>query len=182
MSEEQPTVWVRTEPRRDGSGYVVTIDAGEDFSKTLDPPTAMRHAYAVLQVAHRAAHDAAVMKQLTHLGVERQYAAALVVDLRKDRPPVKADDLAPFSLEPGVSAFTGQPFLHVSINGKRVGQWEFVDAQQHALHVIGSVAVADLDSALYVALVGQMGLDKNRAHAVVTDLGNFHAKGLATDG
>ena len=178
MAVSEPiTVHVHTEPRTNGKGYVVTISAGEDVSKTLTPDKALKHAYAVLQAAHRAAYDAAVVKQLTHIGVQQDHAGQMVNDLREDRPALNKKDLWPLWLEPGVSAFTGEPFIHVFVDGQMVGQWSFADAQAHATAVLGTVAVADLDSAYFLALTGLLNLDENRAHNVVADIANFREAG-----
>lgn len=171
MADQEPTVWVTTDLDQNGKGYRVSIAASDDVAKTLTPDVALKHAYAVLQVAQQAAYDAAVMKQLTHLGVEHGDAARLIADMREDRPAANPKHLAPLELTPGVSAFTGEPFIHVGVQGEKVGQWDFKDAQHHALAVLGAVAAADLDSA-YLRMLSTMDLGDKR-FAVVNDVGNF---------
>jgi hypothetical protein len=163
-------VWVKTEPTVDGSAYVVTLEASDDVAVTLDPERALRYAWGVLDAAHRAAYDAAIVKQLTAIGVEVQAAAVVVNDVRVDRPPLDSASTEPMDFEPGVAA-GGEPFLVVLINGERVGQWTVQDARGHALAILESVVVADLDGGYYRALIGGVGLDENRARQVVQDVG-----------
>lgn len=167
-------VWVKTEPAVDGSTYVVTVEATNDVAVTLDPERATRYAWGVLDAAHRAAYDAAVLKQMTRkLKLDLSAAGQLVTDLRNDRPDLDHGATAPLILEPGVTK-TLKPFLKVSLsNGNVLGQWSFEDARQHALHVLESVKVADLDGAYHRALVGQVGIDSERARNVVDDVGSY---------
>jgi hypothetical protein len=165
-------VWVKTEPTVDGSAYVVTIEASDDVAVTLDPDRALRYAWGVLDAAHRAAYDAAVFKQLTKLGIEVPAAAMVVDQLRSDRPPLDAEATKPLGFDPGVSQSTEEAFLAILIGGERVGQWNVEDARGHALAVLESVAVADLDGGYYRALIGSVGLDENRARQVVEDVGS----------
>lgn len=169
------SVWIKTEPTFDGSAYVVTLEASDDVAVTLDPDRALRYAWGVLDAAHRAAYDAAVMRQLGSL-TSQEAAGQIVKELRDDRPSLDSQVTKPMSFEPGVSVFTGEPFLVVIINGKRVGQWSFDDAREHALAVLENVAVADLDGAYYRALVGSVGLDEPRARNVVADIANHRGE------
>lgn len=169
------SVWIKTEPTLDGSAYVVTLEATDDVAVALDPDRALRYARGVLDAAHRAAYDAAVLRQMkSKLKLDLETASQLVADLRKDRPSLDPDATEPLVLEPGVSAFTGEPFLTVGLRGKqdKLGQWSFGDAREHALHVLESLAVAELDSGYFRALVGQVGIEAPRARNVVDDLAN----------
>lgn len=172
-AEEESGVWIISEPTVDGSAYVVTLAADDDTAITLDRERATIYAFGVLDAAHRAAYDAAVFAQLTRkLGLDDETAGLTIVDLRKDRPPLPPETTAPIVLDPGVSNRDQKPFLALSVNGKRVGQWTVEDARQHALAVLETVVVADLDAGYYRALVGQIGIDSDTAQQVVQDIGN----------
>lgn len=170
---DHDAVWIKTEPTVDGSAYVVTIEASDDRSVVLTPDRALRYADAVLAYVARAEYDAAVVKQLRNLVDDMQAVGQIVTDLRNDRPPIADDATAPLSFESGVSAFTGEAFLHIAIDGKKVGQWDIPDAKAHALEVLESVSVADLDSGYYRALRSRVGLDESRARQVIDDLGKW---------
>ena len=161
------TLWVSTDPTPDGV-YRVNLMWGPDKALVLDQETAMAHAREVLNAAAEAEYDAAVAKQLQARGVDQRAAAQMVVDLRAERPEVTPT--TPMRLVPGVSAFTGQPFIALHMDGKAIGQWSTADARQHALYVLMSVRVAELDSAYLRALRGAVGLDDATARAVVGDL------------
>ena len=165
-------VWVRTEPTVDGSGYVVTLEASDDVAVTLTPDVALRHAQGVLAAAHRAAYDAAVLRQMTQkFNFALSDAGKLAMELRSDRPPLDPTDTAPLWLEPGVKLDL-KPFLIVHINGERVGQWDVDQAERHAHIVLAAVGVADLDSGYY-RMLRSTGVEEPQARAAVEDLVNF---------
>ena len=169
-------VWINTEPSVDGAGYVVTLSASDDVAVTLTPDRALRHAVGVLRAAHRAAYDAAVVRQLTRkVNVEMEAAAQVLKDLREDRPPLDSADTEPLSFEPGVNKDL-EPFLIISVNGKPAGQWSAEAAEEHAMFVLSSVVVADLDSAYYRTLTGLVGLEEPRARNIVEDIGNWRGE------
>lgn len=66
---DEGAVWIKTEPTVDGEAYVVTLEASDDVAVTLTPTTAARYALSILDAAHRAAYDAAVLRQLTSTGI-----------------------------------------------------------------------------------------------------------------
>jgi hypothetical protein len=174
VDEGAGVVWIKTEPTLDGSGYVVTLDASDDVSVTLTPDQAFKHAQGILAAAHRAAYDAAVMRQLTR-GWEFpfQHAGVFVMAMRDDRPPLDPTDTAPLFLEPGVTPTDFRPFLLVHINGEKVGQWDVEQAQQHALWVLSMAGVADLDSGYYRMLRTQADVEEHQARSAVDDLANY---------
>jgi hypothetical protein len=173
------TVWIKTTPALDGSGYVVTLEADDDTARVLTPTEALAYAAGVLAAASRCEYDAAVIRQMTRaLKLPVATAAQVITDLRADRPPLDPSATAPMWLEPGVNKDL-DGFLVISINGKKVGQWNATDARGHALAVIESIAVADLDSAYVRVLVGSVGIDKARALQVVDDLGNHRDEATA---
>lgn len=172
---EPSAIWIKTQPRLDGAGYVVTLEVDDDTALTLTPAVALNYAEALLTVVQRAEFDAAVVKQLTGLVKGPETAAAqIVLDLRRDRPPV-SNLSDPLSFDGGVSAATGEPFIMIMVKGKQVGQWTLADARGHALHAIEAAGAADLDAAYVRVLTTLVGLDRNLAEQVVDDLGNHRA-------
>lgn len=172
MSGDDPgVVWVRTTPRVSALdmavGYDVVVEASDDLSRVLTPVEAFAYASTLLGACARATHDAAVVKQLTTLGISKQAAAMTVRDLRADRPPLDDGATAPLRYVPAVSAADGRPFLEVHIEGLQVGQWEIPEAREHATVALESVHVADLDGAYAAHLVGVIGLPRASAEAAV---------------
>lgn len=159
-------LWVSTDPTPDGV-YRVNLMWGPDQALVLDQETAMAHAREVLNAAAEAEYDAAVAKQLRARGVDHKAVVQMVLDLRAERPEVPPP--TPMSLTPGVSAFTGQPFIGLHMHGKQIGQWSPDDARDHAVYVLMSLRVAELDSA-YLRGLRAIGLDDSTARAVVGDL------------
>jgi hypothetical protein len=164
-------LWVQSDVAPDGT-YVVGLHLGEDRAWTFTRDEAVRHALAVITQAERAEYDAAILALLhTRLGMPLPDAGAFVAnDLRPDRPPV--EDPGPIELIPGVSHRDLRPFLNLRLDGKPVGQWEIGDARQHAMFVLQAIAAVDNDAALHRLLIGAIGLDDQRARAVVEDLAN----------
>lgn len=167
-------VWIKTEPTIDGNSYMVTLDASDDVSVSLTPTEALSHAQGVLAAARRAAYDAAVMRQLTSkVGIDDRSAMEFVMSMRDDRPPLAKDATAPLWLEPGVTPPPEfRPFLVLSINGEKVGQWDVDQAEQHAAWVLAMTGNADLDSGYFRAL-RTIGIGEDRARNVVDDLRHF---------
>jgi hypothetical protein len=174
--QQQSAVWIKTEPTVDGSAYVVTIEASQDRSTVLTPDRALRYASTILGHVARAEYDAAVVRQLGDLIEDRKALGQMLTDLRQDRPPIDDDATAPLSFEGGVSAFTGNAFLHIAIDGRKIGQWDIADAKAHALGVLEAVSVADLDSGYYRVLRGMVGLDEGRARQIIGDLGKWRVE------
>lgn len=168
-SDEEDSVWIKTEPSVDGATYMVTVEIDEDRAIPLTPESAPRYAMTILQAIARAEYDAAVFKQLGALIPDKQAVAGMITDLRKDRPDIDTSATKPLEIEPGVNQ-QGKPFLSVLIDGKKVGQWTMPDAREHVLTALTVSAVADLDAGYYRALTGLIGLDETRARNVVDDL------------
>lgn len=160
---------ILTQPDIDGT-YRVTLEIDADTSYNLDRCTAQTHATAILAAVARAEHDAAVIRQMRKVGTGREAAVELITTIRADRPAI--DWPAPLQLTPGVSSKTGDPFLHVTIKRKAIGQWTMDDARNHAMSVLEAVEVADLDGAYLRALM-TIGVDEPRARATVGNLADF---------
>jgi len=169
---DQPGLWVQSDVAPDGT-YVVGLHHGEDRAWILTRDEAIRHAVAVLTQAERAEYDAAVITLLHNkLGMALADAVGFVAsDLRPDRPPV--DEPGPLKVVPGVSPVDGlHGFLTLELDDAPIGQWRINDARQHAAAVLQVVAVVDNDAGLYRLLIGPVGLEEQRARAVVADISN----------
>jgi len=172
VTADQPdAIWVVSDVAPDGT-YVVTVQAGPDHAVTLTRAEAIAYATAVFEAAVRAEHDAAVLAQLTATGMTAELAATVVIGLREDRPML--DDLGdPLTFEPIVTAARREPALLVSRGGVRIAQWTPADARDHAGNVLSVLAAADLDGAYRRLLVGSIGLDDDRACALVGQLSRY---------
>jgi hypothetical protein len=169
------SVWIKTDLTP--TGYVVTLDASDDNTRILTPDEALAYAAGVLAAAARAEYDAAVLKQITgkKLSLPMAAAAEVIETMRKDRPPLDPRPTRPFTFHPGVTG-AGKAFLHVDCEGEEPGQWTPKQAREHAMWVLESVAVADLDSGYLQTLVATVGSSRDTATQVVDDLANYREK------
>jgi len=168
--EENPkTVWISTKLDQKGV-YRPVLEVDSDTKYTLTEDSACKYAMYVLRAVAVAEHDAAVFRQLKEVTGSDEAAAQLIHDLRKERPDLVP--LVPLVLVPGVSASTGKAFLHVEIHGSKEGQWTMWDAREHALAVLESVCVADLDGA-YLRILKAIGIEEDRARTVIGGLGEW---------
>lgn len=171
-------VWIRTEPTPDDSGYMVTLSVGEDSIVHLTPERAFGYAQVLLGHICRAEHDAAIVRQMRKvMGTDpdtMKTIALLIRDVRDDRPPLDDEATAPLTFEPGVNQ-SHKGFLTVSHRGEKFGTWGIKAAKSHALGIIEAVENANLDAAYVRALVGIVGIEKNRALNVVHDLVNYRS-------
>lgn len=183
MSDDTPTgIWVTSDVLPDGT-YGLTVQYTDDVAVSFDRATATAYAREVFDAATAAAYDAAVVDQFNQLSndtnAERRVAATghVVHQLRATRPPLDQDALGILALTPGVSAYTGRPFLHCSLLGHPLRwQWSPADAEQHATQVMQGVAVAHLDGVYRRFLVEEIGLDEGTARATVGDLAKWRGK------
>lgn len=169
---DSQSLWIRTEPRLEGGGYFVTVSWAEDYIVRLDPAQCLHYVTTLVRAAQQAEYDAAVLKQLTKIGVPLPEATlTLVNDLRQDRPPL--DDAAPgLRYEPGVTQAL-KPFLKVLIHGEEFCTMDLPPMRRHAMHLLEAPDAADLDSAYRSMLVGAIGLDSSTADNVVADIANY---------
>jgi hypothetical protein len=168
---EPEAIWVVSDVAPDGT-YVCTVQAGDDLAVTLDRQRALAYAVALYAAVGYAEYDAAVLKQLTTLGIGEEMAAHCVADLRADRAPVDDAATAPLRFVPLLTA-KREPALFVEVNGRRISQWTPADGRQHAGHVLDIVAAVDLDAAYFRFLRGPVALAEGRARAVVGSLGEY---------
>jgi hypothetical protein len=166
-------VWVTTRYSPADDHYFVMVQFSDGSTCRLDQARAQAYATEVLQVATTADHDAAIAKQITtELGMPQQEMAVLVRELRADRLPLDTNALRPLTITPGVSVFTGEPFLDCTVGESR-WQWTVADAREHAMHVLGAMAAAVLDTAYHWFLTSRSGLDRDRATVAVAELTKF---------
>jgi hypothetical protein len=173
MTDREPdtgAVWLRSEPDQTGT-YHLRLELGPGDVVPLDTLAAYRWAAEVLAATAAAEHDAAVVAQLTALGVKDSVAAGVVTALRADRPGSGAA-VPGLALVPGVSHRTRDGFVLLERHGEPFGQWDLDAARHHAAGVLEAVEVALLDATYLRALTGLVGLDRDRALAVVADLAN----------
>jgi hypothetical protein len=170
--EDAGSLWVGS-ALGPGDRYHVRLELGR-LAWTLNRQQAERYARAWLRAAQLAAHDAAVLAQLTALGVEQEPAAVFVAtELRTARPALDQVATRPLRLQPIVSAATGEPIVQVHPDGERDFQLEATAATSHAVHTLEVAAVTDLDDAYRWALVDALDMEDVRARAAVDDLARF---------
>ena len=171
-------LWVRSEVMPDGTyGVGITVEADHAFALNRDQ--AIAYAVACIARATEADHDTAVMRLLVnHLGMPAKLAAEFITgDLRPDRPDEhKATEPLQFSVaigrarHPRPDAGSYVPLLMMQHDGEDVGQLAPADLREHATAVLSALAAADLDANLHRCLVSTLGLDDDRARAVVGSL------------
>jgi hypothetical protein len=164
-------IWVSSEVA--GGEYAVTVTFSPDQVVSLPTDKALAYARAVIEYAHRAEYDAAILAQLIDKGgLPVKTAAEYIADsVRPYRDPI--DTGTQLSLLPGISSDTMRPFLGIEIDGKRIGDWTVGDALEHGYAVLDTIAVAGLDHGYYKSLVERLGVDENRARAIVNSIAGF---------
>ena len=160
---------IRSDVAASGS-YIAVLELGRDHVHPID---AGRYGHAVLAAAERADYDAAVLRQLTDKGITADDAAAVIADLRRDRPPLDDTATAPLRFVPGVAQRDGRGFITLELDGAGIGQLDIDEARSHALHALGAGIAADLDAGYHHALRGIIGLDDHAARAAVADLAEY---------
>ncbi len=166
---ELPTLFVTSSMAADGA-YVTTVEYGQDIALPLGRDEAVRYALAVMQACRYAEYDAAVWAQLTGEVKMKQHLAAFAIkQLRKDRPPLDAEATAPFGFDPVFSHVSGEPALLIAIHGTRVGDIATAAGLEHAMHVLLSSALADVDG-VYLGFLRETGLDEQAALHLVGKL------------
>lgn len=157
----------------DCGDMVVRISYGQDVAHLLSRAGARAYADQVDTAAALAQRNAAVVAQLSSLGdseaVGQLAAADAVVWVRNAAPELDQAALGPLQLTPGVSAFTGAPFVTCRV-GRMAWQWSPELARDHAGAVRGVAAVAPLDLAYQRFLVEKIQLTPGRAVHVVSGL------------
>jgi hypothetical protein len=113
-----------------------------------------------------------VFAQLTtKLGLDASAAAQPLAWLRKARAR-ETWTAGPLEITPGVSVFNGTPFVRCQAGG-RSWQWDPAEVKQHALHVLEGVGAVQDDAIYRTILTERIGIDPQRALAVVADIAHF---------
>lgn len=164
-------IWVMSDLAPLG-GYMCTILRGDRVLHVLSPFAAVRYAAALAGHLAQAEHDASVVAQLHHIGVEKHDIAMVIDYLRDNRVHLPPGDTAPIMVEPIVSARDLRPRLTLT-DGVDGWQWDPADVRQHMCDVLEVSAGVDLDQAYYIALHSLIGLDEPAARALVTRLADY---------
>ncbi|WP_026923307.1 hypothetical protein [Glycomyces arizonensis] len=161
-------IWVESEPLPDGA-YTVAIHYTPDRSISLNAPLARAYARDVTGAISTAEYAAAVLRQLTTIGVDEDNAAPTVGDLMGKA--WKGLDLADgVRAVPLISQRDRRPYVRIDVDGHPLTQWEPVDAHDHVMNVMNVAAAARLDSAYYEFLKGPLDLPEEKARGLVADL------------
>jgi hypothetical protein len=164
------TIWITTEPDVEGV-YQPVVILGKDRSYSLAGEAGQRYAGHVIGAAAIAEHEAAIAAQIAKM-TSPDHALLTLKDFRARRLRPVTSGTA-LELVPGVSLYTGEPFLGVEIDGRRVGQWTVADARGHAQHALTAVVVAELDQAYLYVLTDDVDLPEPAARAAVAALAEF---------
>lgn len=173
--EQHQGLWVNTEARADGGGYYVTVTWEQDRIWRLTPDQVDHYVSTCYLAGQYAEFDAAVIKQLTTIGIPLEDAGMVVAsELRQDRVPVP--DAAPgLRYEPGVTA-AGKPFVKAVVDGQEQATIDLPQFRAHLQHLVEAPIAADLDSRYRAMLISAIGLDPVRASNIVSDLANHRWK------
>jgi hypothetical protein len=168
LNENATTVAVDVMP--DGT-YAVGVHYGPDHSIALNPLQALTYVIKLYRVASSAEYGAAVLAQLSTLGIADDKALPTVgeilgkawdgLDLAKTIhaiPVISATGRRPhvrFDLE-------GKPFAHIQVPAE--------DARKHAAAVQHAAANVLLDTEYHRYLRGPLNLPDDRARNLVADL------------
>lgn len=148
------------------------IHFNDDISFALDhQDIACRYAMAFLNAAHHAEYVAAIIEQMTvKLGLPHEAVAQVGADFRAmvGRDTWKA---GPVEVTPGVSIFTRKPFLRCQVQ-EMTWQWTPADVRDHVQGVLDVSAAAELDSMYRHYLITTIGIEPERAPAIVADIAN----------
>lgn len=164
---------VKSDVAADGT-YTACVEVGEDQAFPLDRQRAQAYAVAVLTAAMHAEHDAAVVAQFLAIGLTQDHATQAIAVMRQRRLPVDDAATEPLQFIPGVSLFTGDPFIHLLLEGKAFCQLRPADAVEHALYVLRILTAADVDGVYYRYLAQDLDLPEGNARATVADIGRYY--------
>lgn len=171
-------IWV-TSDRAANNRYVATVHPTPDVSIPLDHLKAVAYATTVIRTVAYAEYDAAVIRQLqpTLAAGSRKEAARMVMMLRDRRKIIDPAPTAPLIFTGGVSAFTGEPFVHVHLHRNAITQWTPDEARSHAMYVLDAAIVARLDQGYLAFLCDAIKLDQDVAIVAVDDLRRHRVEG-----
>lgn len=152
--------------------YVPTVCLDDRHLVTLDRARALRYVASWADAIARAEFDAAVLAQLTGIGVDERNAVLTIVDdLRPDRPPLDDEATAPLRLEPILSVRTKRGQVAMYVGEEKVHQLDAPAVYDHIAKVLPVVMTCDLDAAYRRYAMAQLNQPAWRAEAMVGDLG-----------
>lgn len=166
LNEHETTVAVDVMP--DGS-YAVGIHYGPDHSIALSNLQAHTYVNRLYQVASAAEYAAAVVAQLTTLGLGDDKALPTVGDLLTEMgaATLLAADVRAL---PVITATDRNPCVRFDLNDKPFVNVTAAAARDHAAAVHHAAATMRLDTRYYAYLRGPLDLPEERARAFIGDL------------
>lgn len=171
MNRDADGIWVISDLMPDGA-YCAVIQFGPDLTYPITIAQATEYAAQIHAASSAATYDAGVHKQLTaKLGMSSEHTAWLVDQLRKRRGQEQWE-AGPMTLIPGVSAFTGEAFVRCS-TACRTWQWSPRELLNHVNNVLTVATGTPNDAHYYNLLTERVGIEPDRARAVIDDLGSF---------
>lgn len=160
--------WVESELMPDGS-YAVGIHYTPDKSTALGAPMARAYVRDVSKAVACAQYGAAVLKQLTTIGIDDNNALPTVGEIMGERwAGVELPGGA--RIIPLISQRDRKPYVRIDIGGDPLTQWSPADATDHALHVLMVAATVPLDTAYFEFLRATLNLPEEKARGLVGDL------------
>ena len=169
-----------------GSPYIAEVRPTDDVAISLTRDKALAYAAAVWAAGMRAVYLAGVRAQMRDVLSGRgrspgqpdaeETARRMVREFAQELPPLDVDATAPLQFEPDVRRSTGQPVVRILLDGKPHDIWSPDSARHHARCVIDVAIGADLDTAYRTYAAGVIGVEEQRARAMVHDLGKYLAR------
>ncbi len=161
------TVYV-TSQVDDENRYHVHLELGADEIVPLTDDLAKSWAAHVLKAVSVAEYEEAIFTSMTSFGVEPEAVAQVIGRMRQQRG-VPEPVMENLDVRGGLNARTKEACLFVFRHGTIRGIWTLNDARSHALHILESQTVADLDTQ-YLAELCVGGFDTDQARAAVFSL------------
>lgn len=157
-----------------GGVYVPTIALDDRLLITLDRVRVLAYVEAWAEAIARAEHDAAVLSQLTGIGVDNAHAIAVVTkDLRPHRPPLNAEATAPLRLESILSSRTLRGQVAAFLDDEKIMQLDGPAVYDHIGKVLPAVATCALDNAYRSFMINNIDVSEGRANNMVHDLARW---------
>ena len=175
--EDREGIWIETIPSKSGKSYLIVMTF-DDHQVTLTKSEAVEWAKTCFAAKARSEYDAAVMRQMTTMGLSPADAVETVKDMRLKRQMLSGSEGLTISANVAVDGDlhtnpTFRPFLVLNLEGRPIGHWDGDDATQHASAVMEVIEVSDLDMIYKRALIEDIDLDPELAAAAVGHLRNF---------
>lgn len=181
MSEEPPVsppaqgcspsghLGIHSRPGDDGK-YRLHLTVDDDHYE-MSQTEAVAWVLYVATAGATAEHDAALLRQGTTIGMQRDLAGVLVVAARDNRPAALLEPPLDIGLtfRPGVSS-EFKPFVTIYRNDEPVGQWDSGDVYDYISGMMIAIATVELDDSLHQTLVEEFNLEPLQAKNMISDL------------